>query len=128
MADYTYIKGQKVQVLTTDPTDLVRGQIWYNSTDKVFKGTVYQYGSSGAWSSGGSLNTARQRLAGAGTQTTGLAFAGTDDTIKLGSTEEYDGSSWTSSGSIGDDRDSLAGAGTQTAGLAIGGYDGVLME
>jgi hypothetical protein len=42
-----------------------------------------------------SLNTARRLLAGAGTQTAGLAFGGYT-TAATGATEEYDGTSWTS--------------------------------
>jgi hypothetical protein len=41
------------------------------------------------------LNTARTALAGAGTQTAGLAFGGTPPTT--GATELYDGTSWTTS-------------------------------
>jgi hypothetical protein len=44
--------------------------------------------------SSGSLNTARQGLAGAGTQTAALAFGGGPP--PTGATEEYDGTTWTS--------------------------------
>jgi hypothetical protein len=40
------------------------------------------------------LNTARDALAGAGTQTAALAFGGFT-TANTGATEEYDGTSWT---------------------------------
>jgi hypothetical protein len=43
----------------------------------------------------GSLNTQRQLLAGAGTQTAGLAFGGYI-TAETAATEEYDGTSWAS--------------------------------
>ena len=71
-----------------------------------------------AWTSGGNLGTARYNLAGAGTQTVGLAFGGTGPTA---ATEEYNGSTWTAGGSLNTARNFLAGAGTQTAGLAFGG-------
>ena len=51
------------------------GQVWYNSASKALKG----YGALGSlsWSSGGSLNTARQQLGGAGSgNSSALAFAG----------------------------------------------------
>jgi hypothetical protein len=42
------------------------------------------------------LNTARNSLAGAGTQTAALAFGGyVASPSGLGATEEYDGSTWT---------------------------------
>jgi hypothetical protein len=43
---------------------------------------------------GGGLNTARDALAGAGTQTAALAFGGTTPPFTA-ATEEYDGTSWT---------------------------------
>jgi hypothetical protein len=59
-------------------------------------------------------------LAGAGTQTSGLAFGG-ETTVVLANTEEYDGSSWTAGGNLNTARTGLGGAGTQTTGLAFGG-------
>jgi hypothetical protein len=43
----------------------------------------------------GSLNTARDSLAGCGTQTAALAFGGYTGTANTGATEEYDGTTWT---------------------------------
>jgi hypothetical protein len=70
------------------------------------------------------LNTARQSLAGAGTQTAALAFGGFETQAATAATEEYDGSTWTSNPSLNTARYSLAGCGTQTAALAFGGYNG----
>ena len=71
----------------------------------------------------GSLNTARENLAGCGTQTAGLAFGGNlPGPAVTGATEEYDGTSWTTSpASLATAREVLGGCGTQTAGLAFGG-------
>jgi hypothetical protein len=66
------------------------------------------------------MNTGRQKLAGAGTQTLGLAFGGFT-TINLANTEEYDGTVWVTAPSMATARRELTGAGTQTAGLAFGG-------
>ena len=63
-------------------------------------------------------------MAGAGTQTAGLAFGGADTAPALSSaTELYDGTSWTSSpASLATARNILSGgAGTQTSALAAGG-------
>jgi hypothetical protein len=71
------------------------------------------------------LNTARDDLAGAGTQTAALAFGGyktIPPTPATAATEEYDGSTWTTSpGSLKQQETNLAGAGTQTSALAFGG-------
>jgi hypothetical protein len=37
MAFLSGIKGIKIQVLATDPTETLEGQLWYNSTSKTFK-------------------------------------------------------------------------------------------
>jgi hypothetical protein len=44
------------------------------------------------------MGTARDDLAGAGTQTAGLAFGGDTGTVQA--TEEYDGSAWTAGGNL----------------------------
>ena len=37
MATYRGIKGWKIQFLASDPSNLVAGQIWYNSTTGLLK-------------------------------------------------------------------------------------------
>ena len=77
----------------------------------------------GSWSAGGNLITARQALAGAGTQDAGLCMGGYTTTYSA-KTEEYNGTSWSSGGNLITARERLAGAGTQDAGLCMGGYTG----
>jgi hypothetical protein len=48
-----------------------------------------------AWTTVNSMNTARNDLAGAGTQTSAVGFGGYTPTT--GATEKYDGTSWTTS-------------------------------
>ena len=60
-------------------------------TGSVSFGTMITSVSSPAWSSGGALSTTRGHLAGAGTQTAGLAFGGG---YGCTCTAEYDGNSW----------------------------------
>jgi hypothetical protein len=74
MAEYKGIKGFKVQYLSSDPSDPIIGQTWYNSTSKDLKYTSAT--TAGAWASATSMGTARRGLGGCGTQTAGLAFAG----------------------------------------------------
>ena len=77
----------------------------------------------GTWSSGGNLATARDCLAGCGTQTAGLSFGGYNNAYSV-VTEEYDGATWSAGGNLSTARNNLAGCGTQTAGLSFGGYTG----
>jgi hypothetical protein len=72
------------------------------------------------WSEGGAMITARQSLAGAGTNTAALAFGGYYGG-QVTCTETYNGTSWTAGGAMIIGRSVLAGAGTSTAALAFGG-------
>jgi hypothetical protein len=83
-------------------------------------GFTYEGNIPSAWSVGGALITARQVLAGAGTQNAGLAFGGSAPSFEA-STEEYNGSSWAAGGALSSARYRLAGTGTQNEALAFGG-------
>jgi hypothetical protein len=74
MAEYKGIKGFKVQYLSADPSNPIIGQTWYNDTSKDLKYTGVT--TAGAWATGNNMNTARDQLAGCGTQTAALAFGG----------------------------------------------------
>ena len=90
---------------------VVRTSIAQNPQDKV-------------WTTSDFLNIGRERHAGAGTQSAGLAFGGRDaNNNYTTSTEEYDGTSWSFGGNLNTAREQHAGAGTQSAGLAFGGRD-----
>ena len=122
MAEYESIHGTRVRYLSSDPTlteSSTEGQVWYNSTS----GTNKVLSQIKAWSSSGSLNTARKELAGAGTQTATLAFGGNSGPPSPASTvtEEYNGFSWSEQNDLNTGRRFLAGAGTTSAGLAFGG-------
>ena len=55
MATYYDIFGQKVQYLSSDPSNVVEGQVWYNSPSRVGKVQRFQ---SAAWSSGSAMSAA----------------------------------------------------------------------
>jgi len=117
MSDYKEIKGIKVQDLSADPPAPLVGQVWYNNSS----GDLKYYGDSipASWATGGTLNTTRRLLAGAGTQTAGLAFGGTPPSTQ---SEDYNGTAWTVGGTMNNNRQQLGGCGIQTAALAMGGY------
>jgi len=120
MATYTGIKGQDIQVVSSDPSPLIPGQIWYNSTSNTFKAAVQEAGGPAAWTAGGALGTARKSLAGAGINTSALAFGGNGPSA---CTESYNGSAWTTVGAMATARRELAGTGaSNTAALGFGGY------
>jgi hypothetical protein len=123
MTTYKELFGKYVQNYASDPTSSdAEGQIWYNTTSGTFKTAL---GSYGVWSSGGSLNTARNGVFGLGTQTAGLATGGIT-TVRTGATEAYNGTSWTTSpATLNEARNAPAGScGTQTSGLIFSGDPG----
>ena len=117
MATYKEINGTDITVVSSDPSNPVTGEVWYNTTTQKLKG--YQQVLGNAWSTGGNLNTARYGLGAAGIQTAALGFGGsTPPNSAL--TEAYNGSSWTEVNDLNSARE-LTGTGTQTAALGIGG-------
>jgi len=119
MADYTEIKGNRIQYLDSDPTltSATEGQVWYNTATGTLKGLTQIK----AWSSGGSIPTATNNNGSAtqGTQTASLSFGGGNT---LPQTIEYNGYAWTTSNNLGTPRYVIRGAGVQTAALGFGGY------
>ena len=119
MSTYKSIVGKGIKSLTSNPdNDQAEGQVWYNSTDGVFRNILV----GSAWSSAGPLTTARYFLAGGGPQTAaigcgGYVSSGTD------ATELYNGNGWTNAPSLNTARGGLGGTkdGSQTAMLVFGG-------
>ena len=99
----------------------IEGQLFFNSTANAFKETIKD-AASGTWASGGDLNTGRGNLAGAGSNTAGLAFGGNPPN-SLTVTESYDGSSWTEVNDLNTARRNLSSAsfGPYTATITYGG-------
>ena len=125
MATYKETVGTAVVNYAGNYPGAVKGELWYDSTNKDFK---YQYPNvtaAGSWRTAGSLNQAKYEAAGAGvgTTTAGLSFGGRTTSPgapgKLAKTELYDGTSWTEVNDLGTARNEIAGSGTSTAALAF---------
>jgi len=116
MTNYRSLVGQKVKKVSSNPSDALDGQIWYNTTEQKLKGLPLL----SAWSSTSPLSTARQAVGGIGTQSANLVVGGY---VSAESTlvEEYDGSGWSTGGALPAARQSGGGFGTQTAGVYAGG-------
>jgi len=75
-----------------------------------------------AWASGTALNTARNVIAGAGTQTAGLMIGGNNPgSTQKGETEQYDGTSWTEKTDLNTARSQGGSGGTTSAAVFFGG-------
>ncbi len=60
MTTYKEIKGTNIQVVSSDPSNPVDGQVWYNTTSNVLKGNK---GSPvAAWATTNPMNTGRYGL------------------------------------------------------------------
>ena len=91
MTTYKEIRGTNIEVLASDPDNPVTGQVWYNSTSNVVKGSAGAL--SFAWATKNAINTARYGLRGAGTAASTIVFGG--DPPRTGKTESYNGTNWT---------------------------------
>ena len=99
------------------------------TTLKNLKGTAIQFLDAdpvvyvGTWSSGGSMNTARDSVgsSSAGTQTASIAFGGVPPPTATAINESYNGSSWTEVNDMNTAKRGPSGLGTSTAALSAGG-------
>ena len=125
MSDYKGVVGTAILSYAGDVPNVLEGQVWYNSTATNLK---FQYAvTATAWSTGNSMGTARDQLAGAGIQTAALAFGGRIPS-PTAITESYNGTNWTEVNDLNTARLALAGSGTSTAALAFGGASAATEE
>ena len=120
MANYKDIKGGTVQNFAGDPPAPIAGQVWYDSTNSDFH--YLSEVTTGTWSTGGNMNTARRSFGGgAGTATAALAICGTGDPPNYANVESYNGSSWTEIADVNSANAGLASTGTQSSAIKFGG-------
>ena len=125
MATYYEIHGQKVKYLSSDPSPVTEGQVWYNSTTDTAK--VRSVITSNSWATGGphpqgGPGRYLSYAAGTGTLTAGLSAGGYSPSID--GTYHYDGSSWTAGGTLPSAGQQGQMIGTQTAAFMTGGSFG----
>ncbi len=101
-------------------SESIVGDIYYNSGTGEFKAIKDGGAPAGSWSSGGSLNTARYDVTGAGSQTAALATGGYVSGPGSALTELYNGTAWTEVNDLNTGRYGQTSTGTQTAALASG--------
>ena len=123
MATYKEIIGTNIESRSSDPSNPVEGQVWYNSTTGALKGASVT--TVGSWATGGNLNTGRRMMGGAGVSSSSAlgfgGYLGPPPNAAQALTESYDGTSWTEVGDLNTARRGVKGSGTQTSALAFGG-------
>ena len=124
MAKYKAEHGFEIKHRSSDPSNPIEGEIWYNTTTQTLKVAPQV----AAWASGGAFGSnATTGIRSAGTLTAGLGAYGrgtANSSAAVAEAWEYDGSSWTAGGDANTARAYVAGCGTQTAAIYAGGYDG----
>ena len=125
MTDYKDIIGLDVEAKSDNPTNVITGEIWFNTTTGKLR--YKKPDGAAAWSTGGDLNVGRRFHGGSGTQTAALAFGGIGVTpphagISQALSEEYNGEAWTEGNELNTARYSMADYGTQTAAGSVGGF------
>ena len=118
MATYKEIKGTQIEVLASDPSNPIEGQVWFNSTSNVLKGRILN--PAGSWTTANSINTARGGLAGAGTTTAAIVLGGEVPPYNA-QTETWNGTNWTEVNDLNVARSIMGAVGTTTAALGFGG-------
>jgi len=122
MGNYKTEHGLQIKNRSSDPSNPIVGEVWYNTTT----GTLKCAPKIAAWSSGANMNTGINYRYAGGIQTAAFGAGGYNPGLSHlavdANTEEYDGSSWTNTNDMGTARYSGCGCGTQTAGLATGGW------
>jgi len=124
MAGYKTVKGFNIQTRSSDPSNLVEGEVWYNSTSNDLKA----YGNvAGAWATGTSMPAGHGLAAQIGTTSAAIVVAGSyppDQYTRI--CTEWDGSSWTIGGSLTRSpptgTSGQLGFGTQTTATVAGGH------
>ena len=118
MATYRELVGKKIKKVTSDPSDSIDGQMWYNSTTGAIRGLAVSEG----WSSAPNLGQASYLAGSFGTQTAGVRICGTKTpNTPVSNVEHYNGTGWSEETNYPVTGQSISGAGTQTAGIAAGG-------
>src|SRR6056300_1685355 len=90
MAEYKGIHGTKVQNYTSDPTNPIIGQVWYNETSQTMK--VQAVSTVGSWATGNDMVAANRSGGSNGTQSSAINVGGSPPLN--GRTELYNGSTW----------------------------------
>ena len=122
MTTYKEIRGTNIEAVSSDPSNPVEGQVWYNTTSNVLKGSVLT--TAGAWATGGNLNTARSYSGGCGaTKDAALCMGAGPPPAPTAQaiTESYNGTSWTEVNDMNTGKNFNRAAGTYTSAITAGG-------
>ena len=121
MATYYDIFGQKVQYLSSDPSPVTEGQVWYNSSTNLTKVEGY---ATAAWTTQTAYPQAVRDAFGFGASSTAALVAGGANPGIGGRKADafsYNGSAWTTLNSVPTPLNGLDADGPLSAGFTAGG-------
>jgi len=121
MATYKSIVGQKIKKVSSDPSNPIEGQMWYNSNLGSLKVRLTV---AAAFAAGGNLPVGSSYAGSGGTYTAALSHHGSygpGPQPNDNKTFEYDGSSWTAGGNCNQTMRVLGSSGSQTSAMAFCG-------
>ena len=119
MATYKENHGNNIPIVSSDPSNPIVGEVWYNTATNILKGQVQL---TAAFSSGGDVPQTVQGGGGGGTKTAGWIAGGLQypgDTKNK--TWTYDGSTWTAGNNIPANYFIGGSTGPDSAGLLFDG-------
>jgi hypothetical protein len=121
MATFKVTKGTPVafrdSAYPTAYPSAQEGELFYNSSNGAFQ---FIGPATGAWSTGGNINTPRKGLSGFGTQTAAIAATG-NTPPNTTNVESYNGTAWSEVTNVNTGKFYRGNCGTQAAGLLVGG-------
>ena len=123
MSDYKELLGLDIEAKSADPTDVITGEVWFNTSTSQIK--YKKPDGANTRTTSGNLIVGR-RLAGQGTigiQTSALCISGLDGYASKTENESYNGSSWTELGDVNASRFLASAFGADaTAAIFCGGF------
>ena len=115
MSTYKAIKGQNIRVVSSDPSNLALGDIWYNSTSNLLKVVAQQ----ASWSLTGDISTGRCMCFTGGTKDAGWIAGGRPGNQTV--SQDWDGTSFAVGNSLNTGANSGGKAGLYNSGLRAAG-------
>jgi len=117
MATYKEIKGTQIEAVATDPSNPVEGQVWYNSTSNVLKGSIRT--GAAAWATANAMSTGR--WGGGASSVSPQSDAIMASGANTANVELYNGTNWTEVNNVNQKRYGMWGTGTSTSMIVFGG-------
>jgi|TARA_A100000172_G_scaffold79444_1_gene66547 hypothetical protein len=117
MTTYKEIKGTQIEVLSSDPSNPVEGQVWYNSTSNVLKGSIRT--GAAAWATANAMSTGR--WGGGASSVSPQSDAIMASGANTANVELYNGTNWTEVNNVNQKRYGMWGTGTSTSMIVFGG-------